>query len=89
MKLIEREKSTMSKSDIVTNLTFFLLENTGSIFGIYKERMSAIEQRKLFGCFLGKGKIIINGLDEDICCRIKIAFGGDYEDRYSMRWIEL
>lgn len=89
MRLIEREISTMSKDDIVINLAFFLLENTGSIFGIYKERMSAFEQRKLFGCFLGKGKIIINGLEEDICCRIKIAFGSDYEDRYSMRWTEL
>lgn len=66
MKIIEREKSTMSKSDIVTNLTFFLLENTDSIFGIYKERMTAAKQRELFGCFLGKGKIIINGLNEDI-----------------------
>lgn len=89
MRLIEREKSTMSKDDIVINLAFFLLENTGNVCGIYKGRMTAIEQRKLFGCFLGKGIIIINGNDETICCRIKIAFGGDYEDRYSMLWTEL
>ena len=89
MRLIEREISTMSKDDIVINLAFFLLENTGNVCGIYKGRMSAIEQRELFGCFLGKGKIIINGNDETICCRIKIAFGSDYEDRYSMRWTEL
>ena len=89
MKIIEREKSTMSKSDIVVNLAFFLLDNTGNVCGIYKGRMSAIEQRQLFGCFLGKGIIIINGNDETICCRIKIAFGSDYEDRYSMLWIEI
>lgn len=70
-------------------LALFLLENTGSIFGVWSGRMTAAEQRALFGHFLGKGLIIIDGERETICNRVKVCFGLDYDDRNLRRWAAL
>lgn len=70
-------------------LALFLLENTGSIFGVWSGRMTAAEQRALFGQFLGKGIIIIDGEKETICNRVKVCFGLDYDDRNLRRWAAL
>lgn len=78
-----------TKIDYAANLAFFLLEKTGSIFGTFSMRMTANEQRKLFGRFLGKGRIIINGNDETIRNRVKVCFGLDYDDRNSINWRDL
>ena len=47
--------------DYSANLALFLLSQTGSIFGVYSGNMTAKEQRNLFGKFIGKGMLIING----------------------------
>lgn len=70
-------------------LALFLLENTGSIFGVWSGRMTADEQRALFGQFLGKGLIIIDGEKETICNRVKVCYGWDYDDRNWRRWCQL
>ena len=70
-------------------LALFLLEKTGSIFGVWSGRMTATEQRALFGKFLGKGLIIIDGEKETICNRVKVCFGLDYDDRNLRRWAAL
>ena len=67
--------------DYAANLGFFLLEKTGSIWGQWKGKMKAEDQRKLFGRFLGKGTIVIDGQTETICNRVKVCFGHDWDDR--------
>lgn len=67
--------------DYAANVAIFLLEKTGSIYGRFTGRMSAAEQRALFGRFIGKGQIIIDGANETICNRVKVCFGLDYDDR--------
>jgi hypothetical protein len=67
--------------DYAANVTLFLLEKTGSIYGEYAARMTAAEQRALFGKYLGKGLIIINGETNMIVNRVKVCFGLDWDDR--------
>lgn len=75
--------------DCAASLAFFLLERTGSIFGTWKGRMSANDQRALFGQYIGKGQIVIDGQRETICNRVKVCFGLDYDDRNVTKWREL
>jgi hypothetical protein len=48
--------------------------------------MTAAEQRALFGRYIGKGEIVINGSDETIANRVKVCFGLDCDDRNVTRW---
>ena len=49
----------MNQIDYAANAALFLLEKTGSVLGRCAIRMTAAEQRTLFGRFIGKGRIVI------------------------------
>ena len=68
----------MTHWEAVENTTMFLLEETGDIRGTWQGRMTAKEQRALFGVFLGKGYLTISGTDEKIYHTIKVCFGLDW-----------
>ena len=72
--------------DYAAELAFFLLEHTGSVFSTWQGRMKADDQRALFGQYLGKGQIVINGQRETVCNRVKVCFGLDYDDRNITTW---
>lgn len=69
----------MNKFDVAANIAAFLLERTDSVLGEWKGRLTAKEQREMFGMFLGKGAIRINGEKETIEHVVKRCFGLDYE----------
>ncbi len=71
----------MAEQNYVTNVCEFLLEKTGSVCGKWEGKMSAKEQRALFGRFLGKGTIVIDGEAETVLNRVKVCFGLDWDDR--------
>jgi len=73
-------------NDYSANLAFFLLDKTGSIFGRWHGRMTAAAQRELFGRYIGKGTIVIDGDNETIRNTVKACFGLDYEDRNVTQW---
>lgn len=73
-------------NDYAANLAIFLTEKTGTCMGEWYGRMTAQEQRALFGKYIGKGLIIINGAQETICNRVKVCFGLDYDDRNVTNW---
>lgn len=73
----------------ITNLTALLLEKTGSVHGRLSGKMSADEQRELFGRYIGKGTIVVDGMREVVYNQVKIAFGMDWDDRNVTRWIDL
>jgi hypothetical protein len=75
--------------DYAAALALFLLDKTGSVFGVWAGRMTAAGQRALFGQFLGKGIIVIDGECETICNRVTVCFGLDYDDRNQRRWAVL
>lgn len=80
---------TQASTDYAANLAFFLAEKTGTVLGAWAGRMTAAEQRALFGRFIGKGRIVIDGTQETICNRVKVCFGLDYDDRKITAWRDL
>jgi hypothetical protein len=62
-------------------VAMFLQEAAGSIFGRFEARMTAADQRALFGKFLGKGVICIDGKAETVSMRVKVCFGLDCDYR--------
>ncbi|MBS9422255.1 hypothetical protein [Photorhabdus caribbeanensis] len=77
------------KTDYSANLALFLLEKTGSIFSTWEGKMLAKDQRALFGKFIGKGLIVINGQEETICQCVSVCFGQDYDYRNFVEWKNL
>jgi hypothetical protein len=75
--------------DYAANLALFLIEKTGTVFGRYIGKMTAAEQRALFGRCIGKGSIVIDGEREEIANRVKVCFGHDYDDRNVTKWSAL
>lgn len=73
----------------VVNTALFLLDQTDSVLARWEGRLTAAEQRKLFGRYLGKGTIVIDGTAETICNRVKVCFGLDTDDRNVTRWRDL
>lgn len=81
--------TTTDGSDIAGSLAVFLLDKTGSIFGKWTGRLTAKEQRALFGQFIGRGLLVIDGSDETIRHRVQTCFGLDSEVTASGSWREL
>jgi hypothetical protein len=80
---------TTNPIDYAGVLALFLLENTGTVFGVWTGKMSAAEQRALFGRYIGKGKIVIDGEREEIANRVRVCFGADWDDRNVTKWSAL
>lgn len=68
------------------NLALFLTERTGSCFNVWKGRLSAAEQKALFGRFLGKGTIEIDGANETLLHWVSVCFGQDYDVTFDHKW---
>lgn len=79
----------MDKFTAANNMTLFLLEHTDSVCGEWTGRLPAAQQRELFGRFLGKGKITIDGEREYLIHTKKIAYGMDYEQTFYRPWSQL
>ena len=76
-------------TDRAASLAFFLLEQTGSTLGKWKGTMPAKAQRELFGQFLGKGMLVIDGSDESLRHIRKVGFGLDYDVTADLKWAAL
>ena len=75
--------------DPAANLAHFLLQNTDSIWGVFDGHIRAADQRRLFGRFLGKGRVTINGARETVAHRYKTCFGYDTETNHFLDWRQL
>jgi hypothetical protein len=79
----------MTRTDHAAALAIFLTEKTGSCLNTWEGRMTAAEQRALFGRNIGKGTIVIDGTAETIHNRVKVCFGLDSDDRNVTKWAVL
>ena len=70
-------------------LALVLMELTGTTNGYVESRMTANEQRAIFGRVLGKGVIKIDGAACEISMRVKVCFGTDYDIRNITHWRDL
>lgn len=75
--------------DTASNLAMFLLDKTGDVCGQWRGRLTAQQQRVLFGKVLaGKREIRICGKSERILAIRKVGFGQDWETE-EWTWKEL
>ena len=72
--------------DYAANLALFLTERTGSCLNKWKGKLLASEQRALFGRFLGKGTIVIDGTAETLVHWVSVCFGQDYDVTFDRKW---
>ena len=86
--LKQTAKENMNKFTVIENISAFLQDQKGSVLATWKGKLTAKEQRALFGAFLGKGVIIIDGACETIVHSVKVCFGLDYENTIDMSWNE-
>ena len=82
-KYLERPTN---RYDAVANMTHFLLANENNIHAKWVGHMTAKDQRRLFGQFLGKGRVIIDGENERLAHVRKCAFGTDFDVTYDEKW---
>lgn len=75
--------------DFAANLAHFLTSNTDSCCGRWKGQMNAKDQRALFGRFLGKGMLVIDGANEQIMMVVSVCFGQDSDIRFRSSWAEI
>lgn len=78
-----------NKPDFAAQLALFLLETTGSIWGRFRGKMPAAQQRALFGRFIGKGDIIIDGTEETVEMIYRVCFGTDWDRKGYTKWSAL
>jgi len=71
------------------NIAMFLQEKTGTIYGKWRGRMPAAQQRALFYRFLGKGWICIDGANERITHTRKVCFGTDFDTNHDLAFREI
>ncbi len=69
-----------------TSLAFYLTRATGTPCGRVQVRMPAADQRTLFGRYLGRGLIIIDGSTETVEHVVKRCFGLDHEVTACIPW---
>lgn len=75
--------------DFAANLAMFLTANVGSCLGRWFGTMPASDQRRLFGRFLGKGRLTIDGDRERLIHTRKVCFGTDFDTTDNLAWREL
>ena len=75
--------------DTPANLALFLTERTGSCLNTWSGKLTAAEQRALFGRYIGKGKIWIDGANETVEHHVKVCFGADTDCTFSSAWRDM
>jgi hypothetical protein len=81
--------ATANTMDYAAILALFLLAKTGSVLGRWVGRLTANEQRELFGRAMGKGRIVVDGEEETISNLVSVCFGQDYDYRNLTKWSAL
>lgn len=94
MKSLEantRRKHIMDKFTAVANLASFLQEQKGSVLASWSGKMSAKQQRELFGVYMGKGLIVIDGERETIQHLVKVCHwnGQDSDPTFYAKWNDI
>jgi hypothetical protein len=80
------EQQMNKQTDYAATLAIYLTEKVGSCLGRVAVRLTAAEQKALFGRVLGRGRIVIDGEQETVCNRVSVCFGHDYDDRNVTAW---
>lgn len=75
--------------DRIKTLENFLLDKTHSQYGLWRGKLTAKEQRDLFGKYMGRGKFWIDGSDQTLVMTTRVAYGHDSQETVILRWTDL
>lgn len=75
--------------DFSANLAHFLTINADGCCGHWEGQMKAKDQKALFGRFLGKGRLVIDGATEQVRMVVSVCFGQDWDVRFRSSWTDL
>lgn len=75
--------------DRAANVAMFLISKTSNVHATWHGTIPAAQQRELFGRYLGKGQIWIDGTKETIEHYRKVCFGLDSECTAELNWRDL
>jgi hypothetical protein len=75
-----------NRFEAAENIAHILVANGVSVFGELKGKMTACEQRRAFGVFLGKGEITINGETNSVSASTSTLWGNGSE---AVTWVSL
>lgn len=78
-----------NRFELAAKLGLFLVARTGNRVGKWSGTLLAAEQRALFGRFIGKGMLTIDGTRERIKHSVTQSFGMRREVTRDLRWTEL
>lgn len=67
------------RHEVAANMAHLLLANGHGIFDTTELRMTAADQRRVFGLFLGKGSLVIDGGNDRVSNMSVTCFGMDRE----------
>lgn len=81
----------MTKFDIIENIAAFLMDKKGSVLATWKGKLSAKEQRALFGVYMGRGEIVIDGEREIVQHLVKVCHwnGQDSDPTFYAKWSDI
>ena len=79
----------MTNYQAAEKIAAFLMNQMGSVLATWKGKMTAAQQREMFGKTIGKGTIVINGEEETISNLVSVCFGQDYDYRNVTKWSAL
>ena len=73
-------KRPANRFEVSENIAHLLAANGVSIYArIEIKGMKAKDQRAVFGCFFGKGTILVDGGNDEVAHYVKVCFGMDRE----------
>ena len=79
MDNLQQYNAPTDKHNIAANCAIFLKTHGLSIFDRWKGRLPASMQRILFGTYLGKGTILIDGERDTVSHTVTVCFGLDWD----------
>lgn len=68
------------------NIATFHFQQVQSFNKVSFARMNKAEQLAMFGCYLGKGRIMIDPTDETVTHVVKVCFGTDSAYTKQIKW---
>jgi len=81
---------SIDKLAAIANMRNHVILVTGNINAVWQGRLTAAQQRDMYGMYLGKGLITIDTRERLLVHTVRVGFdGGEIADTYVERWDNL
>lgn len=76
----------VARTDRAAALAFFLMDQDESVTGRWSGRLTAADQRALFGMVVGRGRLVVDGAREEVSMIISACYGMDFSTEFCQPW---